>query len=164
MQKNRRSVLFLAQAAVIAALYAGLSYVTPEFLKFGNVQFRVSEALTLLPVLTPAAIPGLTIGCVLTNLSSPDLGVLDIAFGSLATLLAALCTYWLRKITVKGWPVLAAIPPVLFNAVIISAMLWHVLRFPFWLSAGQIALSQFVICFGLGLPLVALLKKTPIIP
>ena len=90
-RRQGSSVLFMAQAAVIAALYTVLTLVAIAMnLAFGAVQFRFSEALTILPVFTPAAIPGLTLGCVLSNLCS-SYGVADIVFGSLATLLAALC-------------------------------------------------------------------------
>jgi len=158
-------IMFLAQAAVIAALYAGLTLATP-MLSYGNLQFRFAEALTLLPVLTPAAIPGLTIGCAIANIASPELGVLDIVFGSMATLLAALCSYLLRGYTIKKQPLLSALMPVLFNGVIIALMLALVLFDEFrWMNfllfAGQIAASELIICFALGLPLVALLRKTP---
>ena len=87
-----KKVRFLALGAVIAALYAVLTYVAAAVnLAYGPVQFRFSEALTVLPVFTPAAIPGLTLGCVIANLGSP-LGVVDWVFGPLATLLAALAT------------------------------------------------------------------------
>jgi len=161
-----KNVLFLAQAAVVAALYAGLTLATP-MLSYGNIQFRFAEALTLLPVLTPAAIPGLTIGCAIANIASPELGALDIVFGSLATLLAALCTYLLRRYTIRRQPLLSALPPALFNGVIIALMLALLLFDEFrWMNfllfAGEIAASELIICFALGLPLVALLRKTPI--
>ena len=83
-RRQGSSVLFLAQAAVIAALYTVLTLVAVAMnLAFGPVQFRFSEALTILPVFTPAAIPGLTLGCVLSNLWS-SFGLADIIFGSLA--------------------------------------------------------------------------------
>ena len=162
----KKRIFFLAQAAVIAALYAGLTLATP-LLSYGNIQFRFAEALTLLPVLTPAAIPGLTVGCAIANIASPTLGVFDVAFGSLATLLAALCAYALRGVTVKKQPLLSALMPVLFNGAIIGLMLALVLFDEFrWMNfllfAGEVALSELVICFALGLPLAALLRKTPI--
>ena len=163
-------LVFLAQAAAIAALYAGLSY-AGWGVGFGSWQFRFAEALTLIPVLTPAAIPGLTVGCVLANLSSP-FGLIDIVFGSLATLLAALCAYLLRKITVKGLPLLSALMPVLFNGAIIGAVIALTVAGPpdaaaftwvnYFTFGGQVALSELVICYALGLPLILLLRKTPI--
>ncbi|MCL2301356.1 MAG: QueT transporter family protein [Firmicutes bacterium] len=168
MQKHNAShgkIMFLAQAAVIAALYAGLTLAAP-MLSYGNLQFRFAEALTLLPVLTPAAIPGLTVGCAIANIASPELGALDILFGSLATLLAALCSYWLRGITVKKQPLLSALMPVLFNGAVIGLMLALVLFDEFrWanflLFAGEIAASELILCYALGLPLIALLRKVP---
>jgi len=154
---QKRQILFLTQAAVVAALYAGLAY-AGWGVGFGGWQFRCAEALTLLPALTPAAIPGLTIGCLLFNLSSP-LGLVDIVFGTLATLLAAICTYWLRNIRLKGLPLLSALMPVLFNGVVVGLILKLTIGLPFWLTMGQIALSELLICFALGLPLIVLLRR-----
>ena len=161
-QPNKK-ILFLAQAAIIAALYAGLCY-AGFGVSFGPWQFRFAEALTLLPALTPAAIPGLTVGCILANLGSP-FGLVDIIFGSLASLFAALCAYWLRGVQFKKLPLLSALMPVAFNGVIIGAILAHMLFDSFtWTNmlvmGGQVALSELVICFALGLPLVALLRRT----
>jgi len=167
-KSTRATLLFLAQTAVIAALYAALALTIPLF---GAQQFRVAEALTLLPVLTPAAIPGLAIGCLIANLGSP-FGLIDIVFGTLASLLAALCTYWLRKIQFLKLPLLSALMPALFNGLIIGAvialMVTDTLDFGAFTLAnmlifgGQVALSELVICLFLGLPLVVLLRKTPI--
>ena len=112
---NHKKTLFLVQGAVIAALYAALTYAAGlAGLAYGNVQFRFSEALTVLAAFTPAAIPGLTVGCLLGNLGSPY-GAADIICGTLATLLAALCSYGTRKIRIKGIPFVSLIFPVLFN-------------------------------------------------
>ena len=161
MQTNtRKKVLLIAYAAIIAALYAALTLAVP-FLSYGPLQFRFAEALTLLPVLTPAAIPGLAIGCFIANLGSPY-GIVDIVFGTLASLLAALCTYWLRKIQWKKLPWLSALMPALFNGVIIGAMI-AIMSEAGWIAflsiGGQIALAQWIICYALGLPLMALLRK-----
>jgi uncharacterized membrane protein len=163
---SRGKLLFFAQAAAIAALYAGLTLATP-MLSYGSLQFRFAEALTLLPALTPAAIPGLAAGCAIANIASPELGLPDVVFGSLATLLAALCTYLLRGVTVKGQPLLSALMPALFNGAVIGLMLALVLfdefrLINFLLFAGEIALSELFICTALGLPLAAILKKTKI--
>jgi len=170
MKKNaptRSRLMFLAQAAVIAALYAGLALALPLY---SSLQFRVAEALTLLPVLTPAAIPGLAVGCLIANLGSP-FGLIDIVFGTLASLLAALCAFWLRKLQYKRLPLLSALMPPLFNGLVIGAvialMVTGTLDFgAFTLTnmlvfGGQVALSELVICFALGLPLVVLLRKIP---
>lgn len=119
-QKSANRVQFLAMAAVIAAMYAVLTYVAGLLnLAYGAVQFRFSEALTVLPVFSGAAVPGLTLGCFLANLGSP-LGVVDWVFGTVATLLATLLTRSVRNVRVKGVPVLAPLPPVLCNAVIVG--------------------------------------------
>lgn len=161
--KKRKSALFLTQAAVIAALYVALTYVSNALgLAYGAVQFRLSEILTVLPVFTPAAIPGLTIGCILANITSP-FGIADIICGSVASLLAALCTYALRNVRFKELPVLATIPPVLFNAVIIGLEIWYLegrADGVFVVSALQIAAGQVVMCVVAGLPFIRMIKKT----
>lgn len=127
MNKKTSKVRFLALSAVIAALYAVLTYAAAAMnLAFGAVQFRFSEALTVLPAFTPAAIPGLAVGCLISNLASP-LGVVDWVFGTLATLLAGIFSYLVRNIRWKEIPVLAPLPPVIFNALIV-ALKWLALR------------------------------------
>ena len=162
---KKNSTIYLVQAAFIAAVYIALTY----FLKpisFSGSQLRVAEALTILPVLTPAAVPGLTIGCIISNLSSPY-GVVDIICGSAATLLAAICSRATRNVTVKGVPVLSAVFPVIFNAVIIGAEISALNTGGFtWPVFGAMAVSvgfgQLLACFVLGLPLCAALKKTKV--
>lgn len=145
----------LTLAGVIAALYAAITLLLAP-ISFGEIQFRVSEALTILPVLTPAAIPGLFIGCLVANLVG-SASWLDIVFGSLATLIAAVLTRCLRKKTF-----LAPLPPVLINALIIGAVLsFTINNFPFWLAAGSVGLGQLGACYALGLPLLWSLKKLP---
>jgi uncharacterized membrane protein len=113
---NNKKTLLITQAAVIAALYAVLVLVF-QFSSFGPFQFRVAEALTVLPYFTPAAIPGLAIGCFLSNLIS-GADVLDIIFGSLATLIAAFLSYKLRKNKF-----LVPLPPILVNALVVPFIL-----------------------------------------
>lgn len=113
---NNKKTLLITQAAVIAALYAVLVLVF-QFSSFGPFQFRVAEALTVLPYFTPAAIPGLAIGCFISNLIS-GADVLDIIFGSLATLIAAYLSYKLRK-----YKFLVPIPPILVNALVVPFIL-----------------------------------------
>ena len=111
MRKNFLSIRFLAQAGLIAAIYTALCLVLhPISFGFGGVELRVSEALTLLPALMPSAVPGLLIGCLLANLMG-GATLLDIVFGSLTTLAAAILT---RKLRNK--PLLAALPPGLGEA------------------------------------------------
>ena len=125
--KEKRSLRLLAEGGLIAAMYVALTVaVAPT--AFGPVQFRISEMLTILPVLTPAAVPGLAVGCLVSNLfglmsGTNPAGALDLVLGPLATLSAAYLTYRLRGITVRGVPVLSSLPPVLINAVVIGAEL-----------------------------------------
>lgn len=162
MKVKKTTTVYLVQAAMIAAIYAALTLFL-EPISFSGNQFRVSEALTLLPVLTSAAIPGLTIGCLIANISSPYF-VVDMICGSLATLGAAVCTRKARNIRFKNLPVLSAVFPVIFNGVIVGAEIsalatggftWQL----FLVSGASVALSETVVCFLLGLPLCAGLEK-----
>lgn len=118
---KNRNVTFMTQAAMIAAIYVVLTYVFAPF-SFGEIQVRIAEALTILPLFTPAAIPGLFIGCLIGNIVGGAL-LPDIIFGSIATLLGALFTYLLRN----KKPVLGTLPPILANTVIVP----FVLRFAY---------------------------------
>ena len=169
--RTTKNVRFLTQAAMIAALYAVLTYAAAAVnLAYGAVQFRFSEALTVLPVFTPAAIPGLAVGCFLANLGSP-LGLVDWIFGTGATLLAAVGTWMARKIQIKGVPVLAPLPPVIANVVLVgfelsclsSAGTFALGNFTwaaFGASALTVGIGELVICYALGLPLLLALRKT----
>lgn len=163
MKRNTR-VRFLTEAAMIAAGYTVLTLLATMLnLAYGPVQFRFSEALTVLPVLTPAAVPGLAVGCLLSNLWS-SMGALDIIFGTAATLLAALTTYMVRNIRVKGIPILAPLPPVLFNALIVGVEITIVspggFVFPAFLAnALSVGLGELAVCYVLGLPLLVALEK-----
>ncbi len=164
---NKKRTMFIVESAVIAALYAGLTYAASLLnLAYGSIQFRFSEALTILATLTPAAIPGLTIGCFLGNITSPY-GLIDIVCGTLATFLAAVLSYTIRKVTIKSLPLLSPLFPVLTNAVIVGIEI--TLFMPegfkmqaFLINATQIAIGQFVMCYGLGLPLYNVIRKTKI--
>lgn len=147
---NARS---LTLGAVIAALYTAITLLLAP-ISYGPMQLRVSEAMTLLPVLWPEASIGLFIGCFLSNLVG-GYGIIDAVVGGLATLCAGLLTYRLRA---NRW--LAALPPVLINAVAIGMLLHFVADAPLWLTMLYIGLGQAVACYGLGLPLVSVLDKT----
>ena len=146
----------LAIAAVIAALYAALTVVFAP-ISYGAVQFRIAEALTLLPILFPQAIPGLAVGCLVANLVG-GYGIWDVVFGALATLIAALLTYGLRK---NIW--LAAAPPVLVNAAVIGLLLHLVLKLPLLPTMGTVGLGQLAVVYILGVPLMASLSRVPIL-
>lgn len=162
---NRNKLNFLVQGAVIAALYAALTYVAGAVgLAYGNVQFRFSEALTVLAAFTPAAIPGLTIGCFLGNLGSPY-GMVDIICGTAATLFAAVFSYLTRKIRLKGVPLVSLFFPVLFNALIVGAELAVFLPESFTLygyliNALWVGLGELVVCYVGGVPLSLAIEKT----
>ena len=124
--KQRNKIRFLSYAAIIAALYVVLTFLSSVFgLASGVIQIRLSEALTVLPAFTPAAIPGVFIGCLFSNLLTGCLPW-DVVFGSLASLIGALGTYFFRK---KGkW--IAPIPPILSNAIIVPLVLQKVYGVP----------------------------------
>ncbi|MFH1513498.1 MAG: QueT transporter family protein [Bacillota bacterium] len=146
----------LTVAAVIAALYAALTVVFAP-ISYGAVQFRIAEAFTLLPVLFPQAIPGLAVGCLISNLIG-GYGVWDVVFGTLATLVAALLTYGLRR---NIW--LAAIPPVLTNAVVIGLLLHFVLQLPLLPTMATVGLGQLAVVAVLGIPLILALSNVPVL-
>lgn len=152
--KKYFTVKNLCLSGIIAALYAGLTILL-QTISFNAIQVRVSEAMTLLPVLASAAIPGLTIGCFLANIISP-VGWMDMVFGTLATLIAAILTRLLRK---KLY--LAALMPVLSNAIIIGIMLHVAFGEPLWLSMLTVGAGEALACFILGIPLVKALEKVP---
>ena len=166
---KQTSVNRMVKGAMIAALYVALGVVCAP-ISFRAVQMRVAEALTLLPVFSPMAIGGLTLGCALTNFygmvtGTSILGLLDIFFGSLATLVAAWMTWKLRKITWKGLPILSPLPPILVNGVVIGRELMTAMaggwNFPIFLTnALSVAAGQLVPCYVLGLVLVYWMQKT----
>ena len=158
---RKLSVRELTLAAMVAALYAVMGYFGNIFgWTFGPIQFRFAEALTVLPFLFPAAVPGLFVGCVIVNLLSPY-GVLDIVVGSAATLLAAI---WTGKLNNK-W--LAPLPPVICNTVLVGFTIgWaeaggFTAAFPAaWAWNGfTVGVAELAVCYVLGLPLLALLPK-----
>ena len=151
--KNKKLV-FICQAAVIAALYVVLTYVLSAFAS-GVIQVRVSEALTILPAFTPAAIPGLVIGCLLSNTLTGCV-LLDIIFGSVATLIGALGSYALRRHT---W--LVPIPPIVSNMIIVPFVLRYAYgatdAFPFMIAT--VGAGEIISCYLLGMILYGALKK-----
>lgn len=156
------SIKKLVRAAVIAAVYVALCLVLAP-LSFGPVQIRFAEALTLLPVLFPEAVLGVTLGCFLSNMlaSAP----VDMVVGTAATLCAALLTRKLRNHCIKGLPIWASLPPVLINAVVVGAEL-TILYFSPASPAGvylfnmlSVGAGQVVSCCGLGLLLVWAIRR-----
>ena len=154
---------FMTRAGIIAALYVATTLLLAP-ISYGAVQCRVSEALCLLPVLTPAAVPGLAIGCLVANLLGSGVWY-DVVFGTMATVLAALLT---RKF--KDKPFLASLPPVISNGIIVGCVVYFAYEYvpaagvqaaPLLLTMGSVALGEAVACCVLGVILVRALKKLP---
>ncbi len=145
---------YLVQGAIIAAIYAGLTLLLMP-ISYGVMQIRVAEALTVLPAFTPAAIPGLFLGCFIANMLGPN-GVIDMLLGSTATLLAAMATYKLRNS-----PLLVPLPPVLANGFIIGPMLYYAygVPVPLWACILWVALGEAIACYIIGLPLLKYMNK-----
>lgn len=161
----------LVLSGVIAALYVGLTFVQEMILPTSAtmaVQFRISEALTVLSLFTPAAIPGLTVGCFIANFSVMGALPTDIILGSLASFFACLFMYKLRNVTVKGFPFLSLLMPAVFNGVIIGAEIEiFFIEGPFnFLSfltqAGLVALGELGVLYTLGAALVKAIKGVKI--
>lgn len=141
---------FIAEAAIIAAMYAALTILIPG--GSGQIQIRVAEALTILPFFTPAAIPGLFVGCLVAN-TFTGMGPYDIFFGSLATLLAAVLT---AKMPGKF---LAPLPPIIVNAIVVAIILNLSIKAPLLETMGFVALGEVVACYVLGYPLLLLMER-----
>ncbi len=158
MKNNKNKIRFLTQAAVIAAMYIILTLLTNAFgLANGVIQVRISEALTVLPCVIPAAIPGLTVGCLLSNIMTGCIAI-DIVCGTFATLIGAFLTYTLRK-----HKSLAPIPPIVSNTLIIPFVLSYAYHIPgsipyFMLTVG---IGEVISCGALGYLLLLGLKRIP---
>lgn len=150
MNKKTR---FLAHGALIAAVYTALTYLQnfliPNSASWA-IQFRASEALCVLALFTPAAVPGLSIGCLLFNLSFSGALPLDPVLGTAATLLATGGMYLTRKVTVKGYPLLAMLLPALTNAVLVGWELDLYIGGGFWLNALYVAIGEAAVLLTLG--------------
>ena len=152
--KNKR-ILFMTQSAMIAAIYVVLTVLFAPF-GFGEIQVRIAESLTILPLFTPAAIPGLFIGCMIGNIIGGAI-LPDIIFGSLATLIGALFTYLLRKQN----KYLAPIPPIIANTVIVPLVLRYAYGnpLPIPLMMLTVGIGELISCGVLGMILLAALQK-----
>lgn len=152
---NKSNTAFLSQAAMIAAVYVVLTYVFAPF-SFGEIQIRLAEALTILPLFTPAAVPGLFIGCLIGNILGGAI-LPDIIFGSIATLIGALGTYQLRN----NPPALAPLPPILANTIIVPLVLRFgygvALPIPFMMLT--VGIGELLSCGVLGIILYTALKR-----
>ena len=162
MNQKKLSVHSLVRCAVIAAVYVVVCLVLAPF-SYGAVQVRVAEALCLLPVFGAEYIVGVTLGCLLANLLGST--VIDVVFGTLATLLACLVTYKLRDVRVKGLAIPASLPPVVFNMIIVGAF-----EITFFFSDGAptaalavfnavtVGIGELISCTVLGVALVKLIE------
>jgi uncharacterized membrane protein len=154
--KNQKKIRGIAVGAVVAALYVALTYLANSLgLASGTIQVRLSEILTVMPVVTPYAIPGLFIGCVLANILT-GCALWDVVFGSLATLIGAIFTYLLRKHNL-----LAVIPPILSNAIIVPFVLLFVysLEGTYWYFFLTVGIGEVISCGVFGAILLKTLKK-----
>ncbi len=156
------SVRQLVYAAFIAAIYAALTLFPPlAAISYGPIQFRVAEVMTVLPMYTPLAIPGLFVGCLISNMFS-SYGFMDIVIGSTATLIAAIFTYLLRKNKL-----VALFMPVLFNGLIVGWLITYSMSFGsgvfpmplFLFNAGTVALGELGVCYAFGYPFTLFLDK-----
>ena len=152
---KKLSTSMITRGALIAALYVVLCLVFAP-ISYGEVQIRVAEALTILPYFTPAAIPGLFVGCIISNIIGGGI-MLDVVFGSIATLIGAVGTWLLRKAT----PFLSPVPPIIANALIVPFVLYYgygvPLPIPFMMLT--VGAGEVVGCGILGLVLLFALKK-----
>ena len=155
MTKGRRAALNVTQGALIAAMYVALTLVFKP-ISFGEIQVRIAEALTILPLFTPVAIPGLFIGCLIANITGGAI-IWDVIFGSIATRIGAALGYVLRK---NRW--LVPIPAVVSNSIIVPLVLkyGYGIDLPLYLLVISVAAGEIVSCYVLGeLLATALLKR-----
>ncbi len=151
-----KKVLFITQAAVIAALYVVLTALASALgLSSMAIQVRFSEALTVLPYFIPSAIPGVTIGCFLANILTGG-AVLDIVFGTLATLIGSVCSYLLRK---HKW--LVPLPSIIANVIIVPWVLKtaYGLQDAYWYLMITVGIGEVISCYILGMILLFALDK-----
>lgn len=168
---KNKSIQMISQASIIAALYAALTIMQNVLLPGSAsmaVQFRVSEVLTVLALFTPAAIPGLTVGCIIANISSiASLGAMDMIFGSIASCLAALSMYALRKVKFFKIPFFALLMPALMNGIIVGFEIdfFFVNQYSFdfidfLIQGGLVAVGEIAVLFVLGIPVFLALENS----
>ncbi|OPL11193.1 MAG: transporter [Firmicutes bacterium ML8_F2] len=148
---SKKRFSYWTRAAMIAAIYALMTVIFAP-ISYGMIQVRISEMLMVLPFFTGAAVPGLFVGCLIANIYG-GYGIIDIVFGSMATLLSA---YLVTKIKHRWF---VPLPPVIINALIVGAVLHRVLGLPFYLTVAWVGVGQVIACYGLGLPLLMILEK-----
>lgn len=157
-----KSTRYLTQAAIIAALYAVLTHLQNLLLPGSAtwaIQMRLSEALCVLALFTPAAVPGLTLGCLIFNITYAAALPLDFVLGSAATLLAAQGMWLTRKVTVHSYPLLAMLMPAIANAILVGWELTVYIGGGFGLNALYVALGEIAVLLVPGTILYYALKK-----
>lgn len=158
VERNNGKTQFITMAGVIAAAYVVLTFIAQTAgLASGAIQFRLSEVLTILPMFTTAAIPGLAVGCVLANVLT-GCALWDVVFGSIATLLGALGTHLLKK---TENPYLGCLPPIISNMLIVPAVLMKVYGAPesYWYLMLTVGIGEVVCCGVLGVIFYKVIKK-----
>lgn len=162
-----RNVKKIVLSGLIAAMYVVLTLLQNALLPgttSAAVQFRASEALCVLALFTPAAVPGLTVGCIISNIFA-GLGAIDLIVGPLASFLATLFMYLLRKKRAAGLPILSLICPALFNGLLVGAEIGlffsegEAFFAVFWTNAGLVALGELAVLFTLGIALFVAIEK-----
>ena len=165
--QRRINIRKIAFAGVVAASYLALTMAVAP-ISYGPVQFRIAEVLCILPFFYPITVPALFVGCLIANVLSPY-GILDIVGGSLASLLAALCTMQIGRANREAFAfkALACFPPVIINALIIGAIIAYSITgggAAFWsaflINGGLVGVGQFGVLYCIGLPLMIYLPKS----
>ena len=154
-----KTIRFITFNALIAALYVAVTYGGSPA-SYGYAQYRMSEALNVFCIFTPAAIPGVTLGCFIGNILSPY-GIIDMISGSLTTLIAAVLMYLFRNIKVFNFPALSMLMPAVANGIVIGAVISYIDGVPFWITSTGVAAGEIAVMFTLGAVLYYALKKAP---
>ena len=153
----RKKINHLVFAALIGSIYATLAVLLAP-ISYGQIQVRVAEALTVLPFFSSYSIWGLFVGCIVANIFGGN-GPIDIIFGSLATLIAAIITYYIGKSNIRFKKYLAPLPPVIINAVVIGFVLNYTLHYPLLITMLWIGLGEAVSCYVIGLAVLTVFEK-----
>ncbi len=165
---NMKKVHGMVVGAVIAALYVALNFTQEAIIPSSTtmaVQFRLAEALSVLCLFTPAAIPGVTVGCLVANMTAMSALPLDMLLGSAATLFSCLLIYRFRKVSFKELPIFSLLMPALFNGVIIGLQIeiffvegsFHLSSF--LIQGGLVALGEAAVMFTVGIALIKIIKN-----
>ncbi|AFK85093.1 MULTISPECIES: QueT transporter family protein [Thermoanaerobacterium] len=147
----------IVYGALIAAVYAAVTVALAP-ISYGQIQVRVAEALTIMPFFSSYSIFGLFVGCIIANMIGGN-GIFDVVFGSLATLISAIITYYIGKSDLRYKRYLAPLPPVVINGIIIGIELNFLYKLPLVASMLWVGLGELIACYVLGLPLLLYIDK-----